>query len=185
MKNIYIELNGGKKPTKGSEHAAAYDLYVKEDYELSKSRHIIPTGICMQLPVGWKANVRPRSGFSAKGMEVEVKTTYRRFNGEEYISRETTRIDADVLLGLIDCDYRDEIGVIVRVHSLDAVARQRYEFDTIVENHIIITRGTRIAQLEICGGEHRLVVVDKIDRTIDRGGGYGHTGTGNEQGGTA
>lgn len=177
MTYIPIELNGGIMPTKGSEHAAAFDVYCPEDFELKVQRQIVPLGFCIGLPRGWKANMRPRSGFSAKGFEAEVRTTYRKYDGETYTATDTVRIDADVLLGLVDEDYRDTVGVIVKVCSLDVVAKQRYEFDTIVENHVYITKRTRFAQMEICGGECELVAVDRINRDIDRGGGFGHTGT--------
>lgn len=177
MNTVKIELNGGMLPTLGSTHAAAYDVYVPEDFELKEARQVVPLGFCMELPVGWKANIRPRSGFSAKGMEAEVRTTYRRYSGETYTAVEKVRIDADVLLGLVDSDYRDTVGVILKVFSLDVVAKQQHEFDTIVESHVYLTKGTRLAQMEICGGECTLEVVDSISREIDRGGGFGHTGT--------
>jgi len=173
---IPIEFHGGILPTKGSRYAAAYDVYVPEDFEITKKRFVVPLGFCIELPIGWKANIRPRSGFSAKGMEAVVRTTYRRYNGEEYVSEDNIRIDADVLLGLVDSDYRDDVGVIVRINELDAVATQKHEFDTVVENHVYFAKSTRIAQMEICGGFCELQVVDKINRDIDRGGGFGHTG---------
>ena len=163
-------------PTKGSRYAAAFDVYCPEDFELKQQRQVVPLGFCIELPSGWKANIRPRSGFSAKGFEAEVRTTYRRYNGDVYTAKERVRIDADVLLGLIDPDYKDEVGVIVKVHSMDVVAPQKYEFDVIVENHVFITKHTRFAQMEICGGDCELQIVSEINRDIDRGGGFGHTG---------
>lgn len=177
MTEIPIELNGGRMPVRGSQYAAAFDVVVPKDYELTGTRHIIPLGFCIQLPPGWKANIRPRSGFSAKGMEAEVRTRYRHYNGDEYLSTEKVRVDADVLLGLIDSDYRDEVGVIIRVNDISAIAGQKYEFDIVVENHVFIKEGTRIAQMEVCGGMCELVQVSEISREIDRGGGFGHTGT--------
>ena len=53
-------------------------------------RKIIPTGLFMELPVGYEAQVRPRSGLAAKyGVSV--------LNSP----------------GTIDADYRGEIGVIL------------------------------------------------------------------------
>ena len=176
MTRIPIELNGGIMPTKGSKYAAAFDLYCPEDFELKEQRHVVPLGFCIALPIGFKANIRPRSGFSAKGMEVEVRTTWRHWDGDTYTASEKRRIDADVLLGLVDSDYRDTVGVIIKVYSLYGVAAQRDEFDTIVENHVFLTRGTRLAQMEVCPGECELIEVPEIDREIDRGGGFGHTG---------
>jgi dUTP pyrophosphatase len=53
-------------------------------------RAIVPTGIFMELPVGYEAQVRPRSGLAAKkGISV---------------------LNAP---GTIDADYRGEVGVIL------------------------------------------------------------------------
>lgn len=173
---IPIELSNGRVPTKGSEYAAAFDVYAPCDIELKQSRQVIPLGFCVELPMGWKANMRPRSGFSVKGFQVEVQTVYKRYNGETYTAYKDAYIDADVLLGLIDCDFRNECGVILKVYDMNVVADQVHEFDTIVENHVILKEGTRFAQMEVCGGECEFVVVERINRDIDRGGGYGHTG---------
>ncbi|WP_222982742.1 dUTP diphosphatase [Flagellimonas meishanensis] len=56
----------------------------------SLERAIVPTGIFMELPVGYEAQVRPRSGLAAKkGISV---------------------LNAP---GTIDADYRGEVGVIL------------------------------------------------------------------------
>ncbi|WP_108425173.1 dUTP diphosphatase [Flagellimonas amoyensis] len=53
-------------------------------------RAIVPTGIFMELPVGYEAQVRPRSGLAAK--------------------KGVTVLNAP---GTIDADYRGEVGVIL------------------------------------------------------------------------
>ncbi|MGC6525441.1 MAG: dUTP diphosphatase [Flavobacteriaceae bacterium] len=53
-------------------------------------RKIIPTGLYMELPVGYEAQVRPRSGLAAK-------------HGVSVLNSP----------GTIDADYRGEIGVIL------------------------------------------------------------------------
>jgi dUTP pyrophosphatase len=53
-------------------------------------RKIIPTGLFMELPVGYEAQVRPRSGLAAK-------------HGISVLNSP----------GTIDADYRGEIGVIL------------------------------------------------------------------------
>jgi len=73
--------------------AAGADLLaaIDGDIELgSLERRIVPTGIAIALPVGFEAQVRPRSGLAAK-------------NG-------VTLVNAP---GTIDADYRGEIGVIL------------------------------------------------------------------------
>ncbi len=56
----------------------------------SLERQIIPTGIFMELPIGYEAQVRPRSGLAAK--------------------KGITVLNAP---GTIDADYRGEVGVIL------------------------------------------------------------------------
>lgn len=78
--------------TKGSEHAAAYDLKARtiQHWLAPGERQVIPTGVFLELPEGFHALVLPRSGNAAKkGLSV---------------------LNAP---GLIDSDYRGEIGVIL------------------------------------------------------------------------
>ena len=73
--------------------AAGADLVaaIDQDIELAPlERKIVPTGISIALPVGFEAQVRPRSGLAAK-------------NG-------VTVVNAP---GTVDADYRGEIGVIL------------------------------------------------------------------------
>ena len=73
--------------------AAGADLLaaIDQDIELGPlERKIVPTGISIALPVGFEAQVRPRSGLAAK-------------NGVTLVNSP----------GTIDADYRGEIGVIL------------------------------------------------------------------------
>ena len=73
--------------------AAGADLLaaIDQDIELKPlERKIVPTGISIALPVGFEAQVRPRSGLAAK-------------NG----------ITVANAPGTIDADYRGEVGVIL------------------------------------------------------------------------
>jgi dUTP pyrophosphatase len=85
-------------PVRATEGAACFDLYVPKDTPIQKGRNVIPLDLAIELPHGTYADIRPRSGFSAKGME-DI-TGCRR--------------DADVLLGTIDEDFRGNMGVIIR-----------------------------------------------------------------------
>ena len=65
----------------------------------SLERTIVPTGIFIELPVGYEAQVRPRSGLAAK--------------------KGITVLNAP---GTVDADYRGEVGVIlVNLSSEDFV----------------------------------------------------------------
>jgi dUTP diphosphatase len=73
--------------------AAGADLLaaIDADIELKPlERRIVPTGISIALPIGFEAQVRPRSGLAAK-------------NG----------ITVANAPGTIDADYRGEVGVIL------------------------------------------------------------------------
>jgi dUTP pyrophosphatase len=73
--------------------AAGADLLaaIDQDVELAPlERKIVPTGISIALPVGFEAQVRPRSGLAAK-------------NGVTVVNSP----------GTVDADYRGEIGVIL------------------------------------------------------------------------
>jgi dUTP diphosphatase len=73
--------------------AAGADLLaaIDQDIELGPlERKIVPTGISIALPVGFEAQVRPRSGLAAKNGVTVVNTP-----------------------GTVDADYRGEIGVLL------------------------------------------------------------------------
>jgi len=76
-------------PTKAYPTDSGFDLYASKDVIIEPGETVIvPTGIAIELPPGYEAQVRPRSGITAK-------TKLR------------------VQIGTIDQDYRGEIGVIV------------------------------------------------------------------------
>jgi dUTP pyrophosphatase len=86
-------------PAYMTSHAAGVDLYAElaEDLALAPgARALIPTGIAIELPDGYEAQVRPRSGLALK-------------HGISLVNSP----------GTIDSDYRGEIGVIVINHGSD------------------------------------------------------------------
>lgn len=131
-------------PVRATEGAACFDLYTPREFAIQKGRNIIPLDLAIELPAGTYAEIRPRSGFSAKGFE-DVHGCRR---------------DADVLHGIVDADYRGNVGVIVRS-----------------EDYFVIAKGTRVAQMLI--GSYIPCEFEEIDElsSTDRGnGGFGSTG---------
>ena len=131
-------------PVKATDGAACFDLYVPKDTPIHKGRNIIPLDIAIELPAGTYAEIRPRSGFSAKGFED--------ING--------VRRDADVLHGVVDHDFRGNIGIIVRS-----------------EDYFVVAKGTRAAQMLI--GSYLSCEFEDVEELTDtdRGaGGFGSTG---------
>lgn len=149
-------------PKKSDEGAAAYDLAAPVTVELKYGRQIVDLGFQMELPHGYGANIQSRSGFSAKGFEV---TLVPRFFFP-FLHIHTKRVDADVILGLVDENYRNNVGVIIK-------SRYRSIF-----YKAYIVRGTRIAQMRISSIPNtEIEQVNELDMSNDRGGGFGHSGT--------
>lgn len=76
-------------PTRGSSAAAGLDLYSIEAVRLEPGQRVVArTGLAVAIPKGFYGRVAPRSGLATK-------------NG------------LDVLAGVIDADYRGEIGCLI------------------------------------------------------------------------
>lgn len=102
-------------------------------------RVLIPTGIFLQLPNGYEAQVRPRSGLALKNGITVLNTP-----------------------GTIDSKYRGEVGVILINLS---------------QEPFTIYPGDRIAQMVFSKYESVVLIeVNELDKTDDRGGGFGHSG---------
>lgn len=89
-----VNKSNNELPTYATEYSAGMDLRanLNEDLVLIKplGRAIIPTGIFIELPIGYEAQIRPRSGLAAKNGITVLNTP-----------------------GTIDADYRGEIKVIL------------------------------------------------------------------------
>lgn len=154
---VKIKLDGGIMPQKKSKLAGAYDLYCPEDTPIHFGRQIINLKFQLEMPPYLKADVRARSGYSSKGFEAV-------YNDRGILKK--TLISADVILGLVDADYRGNTGVILKIddHSLDG------------SDNWYIPKGERIAQMAFTFVPNvDLLQADSLDMTDDRGGGFGHT----------
>ena len=152
-------------PRKATPTDAAWDLYVPEDVLLRSGRQVIDLKFSMELPHGYAATIQPRSGFSLKGIEVDFT---RIIEGQHCTTHcDSYRLDADVIRGLIDESYRDNVGVIL------------YVSDCILgKDSVVLKKNTRIAQMQIVKvPQVELVESKEIDMSNNRGGGFGHTGT--------
>ena len=89
-----VNNSNNPSPNLGSAGSAGADLraFIKDDKIILKSmeRKLIPTGIKMEIPMGYEVQIRPRSGLAIK-------------NGIAVINSP----------GTIDSDYRGEIGVLL------------------------------------------------------------------------
>ena len=98
MKEVRIINNSSNPlPKYQTGQSAGMDLYasLKEEFILKPGeRHLIPTGIHIELPSGYEAQIRPRSGLAFK-------------HGIGMVNAP----------GTIDADYRGEIGVLLINHG--------------------------------------------------------------------
>lgn len=85
-------------------------------------RALIPTGIQMALPVGYEAQIRPRSGLSLK-------------NGISIVNSP----------GTIDSDYRGDIGIILINHGFEPFMVE--QGDRIAQ--MVITKHTQVEFVEV------------------------------------
>lgn len=159
--DVKIKLDGGIMPIKATSGAAAYDLYVPEDVLLKKGRQVIDLKFSIEIPHGYAATIQPRSGYSSKGVDAYKLARKKWF---PLVVSKTCRIDADVLLGLIDEDYRGHVGVIINNN------------ERVFFHDVVIPRGTRIAQMKFVKVPLTTLVKTEILNNTERGeGGFGHT----------
>jgi len=125
-------------PVRGSADAAGFDLAAAEATVVKAGgKAIVKTGLSIAIPWGTYARVAPRSGLAAKRM-------------------------IQVGAGVVDYDYRGEVGVVLFNHGPD-------DFDVAV--------GDRVAQLVL--EEISMVScaeVESLDETARGAGGFGSTG---------
>jgi len=93
MKVKIVNKSSNELPEYSTQHAAGLDLRANLTEEVIMEpfeRKLIPTGLFIELPVGFEAQVRPRSGLALK--------------------KGVTVLNSP---GTIDADYRGEIQVIL------------------------------------------------------------------------
>lgn len=151
-------------PLKAHETDSGFDLTASENIVIEPGQTaVVPTGIAVQLPQGYEAQVRPRSGV-------------------------TSKTELRVQLGTIDNGYTGEVGVIVDNISGNQSDYTSYVYrdvqgglldsGSIIEGtYYEIKKGDRIAQLVV----QKLPNIDGIEvfdvKETDRGNnGYGSTG---------
>jgi len=125
-------------PLRGSRNAAGFDLFSAETKEIDAQSHsVVKTDIAVMLPPGTYGRVAPRSGLAVKHF-------------------------IQVGAGVVDFDYRGNVGVVLFNHKKDSFQ---------------VSKGDRIAQFiveKIC--MPTLVEVKVLEETERGAGGYGSTG---------
>lgn len=161
---IEFVSENAKMPAYGSIDAAALDLYSPQEYTIAPGETvIIPIDIKVALPKGYAFLIHPRSGLSSKS-KLRIANS----------------------IGLIDSDYRGNIGVIVE--NIEPVIKDiSYDFDEngkpyitsiLHGNSYTIGKGERFAQMRLVETPKAYFVKTKGLESTERGeGGFGSTGT--------
>ena len=125
-------------PSRGSELSAGLDLYSIEEIRIEpKQRTLAKTGLAVAIPSGYYGRIAPRSGLAMK-------------------------LGLDVLSGVIDSDYRGEIGCLL--------------YNT-GDEPIQLPAGSKICQLIIEKIEMPTAIwADELTDTTRGSGGFGSTG---------
>ena len=138
--NIFVGFKKISKdsilPLRAHSSDAGYDLFSSEEHWIKpEERRLVSTGICLSIQKGHYGRIAPRSGLAYEH-------------------------GVDVLAGVIDSGYRDEIKVL-----LINLGSQAFHIEC----------GERIAQIifEVCCSA---TFDDDFNLDLDRGGGFGSTG---------
>jgi dUTP pyrophosphatase len=141
MSSLKVKLlsEDATAPKRMNEFDAGYDISSADDYIIYPGPHhqAVSTKIAVAIPPGYYGRIAPRSGLAFK-------------------------YGIDVLAGVIDSGYRNEIKVILVNHG---------------DKNFTICTGDRIAQLII----EKIItppveIVDELDSTERGMGGFGSTG---------
>jgi dUTP pyrophosphatase len=100
---VKLLREGAKLPIRATPGATGLDLFACIDpqghLEIGPDVTRVPTGIALEVPLGYDVQVRPRSGLGSRGV--------------------------NVILGTADADYRGEI--FVAMHTFGSLASYRIE----------------------------------------------------------
>lgn len=163
---------GAILPEYGSNLAAGIDVFAclrNEDGSPLDAIMVSPgetvsigIGYIAGIPDGWELQMRPRSGMS--------KNTMLRISNSP---------------GTIDSDYKDEIKVLItNISEIDycvhdtVLGVKGVESPNYMEQHsfYIIKNGDKIAQLVPSPRYRAKITEGCVDKTVNRGGGFGHSG---------
>jgi dUTP pyrophosphatase len=163
MKIRFLKLDpNAKAPLQAKAGDAGYDLFATKTIKVRPfERVVVSTGIAVEIPKGYQGRVAPRSGLAVKK-------------------------GLDVLAGVIDSGYRDEIGVVlINLNVLDFLGyilnkipgAQAFAGMFGLPGEVTLNQGDKVAQLIIQSCEEVEWEESTELGSSDRGtGGFGSTG---------
>ena len=138
---ITLTHKNAKPPVRGTPDSAGLDLFSVKDIIIPpSSKELINTGISIEIPTGYYGRIAPRSSMAGKK-------------------------HSDIGAGVIDSDYRGNIGIVL--------------FNLSTTNSIEIKTGDKVAQLIIEKAYFPEIYIcdnDELSQTERGEGGFGSTG---------
>ena len=151
-------------PNKSHYNDSGFDLYADEDAILAYGEtKVIATNIALELPDGFMADVRPRSGLTSKtALRVQYGTVDAGYRGN---------------IGII-CDNVDNLYKVKTIdNKLHAIITGDQDAILTYNTAIEIKRGDKIAQLVIQKiPDIELIETDELNETVRGASGFGSTG---------
>ena len=124
-----VNTSDNPLPDYSTPYAAGMDLRASLEHPVSlkpMQRALIPTGLYIELPEGFEAQIRPRSGLALKKGITVLNTP-----------------------GTIDADYRGEIGIIlINLSGEDFVVENGERICQMVINRVESIRWSQVETLE-------------------------------------
>lgn len=129
MKVKIVNRSGNSLPEYSTSLSAGMDLRANLDEAIllkPMERRLIPTGLFIELPAGFEAQIRPRSGLALKKGISVVNTP-----------------------GTIDADYRGEIGIIlINLSAEDFLVNHGERICQMVINKVEMIAWSEVDKLE-------------------------------------
>ena len=140
--------DGATRPRRGTENSAGIDLAANKPFGIAPGqRWLVSTGLAVKLPRGTYGKLEPRSGLAAKF-------------GIDPVSWFLEDTEKSVLAGVVDCDYRGELKIVLRNTG---------------DKYAMFKAGEFIAQMIVRDYvEAEVAMVSTLSEST-RDGGFGHT----------
>ena len=90
---VKLLREGARVPERATEGSTGLDLYACLDapgyMDLGPDVTRVPTGVALEVPIGFDVQVRPRSGLSIRGVNVILGTADSDYRGEIFVAMHT------------------------------------------------------------------------------------------------
>jgi dUTP pyrophosphatase len=117
---VKLLRDGARLPRRATRRSSGLDLYACLDapVDLTQDVTLVPTGIAVEVPPEYEAQIRPRSGLGRRGVDIIFGTLDSDYRGEVFVSMRT--FGSTRTFRIEDGDRIAQI-VVARVEDLPAV----------------------------------------------------------------